>query len=88
MAADIDLGDDDGFINLTIGDVTVTLDVWEINDKLYALHQSAKDKGDDAYGDALLGFIQGLGYPPCSRRIAQRFVEAIGARVKELAGNP
>jgi hypothetical protein len=88
MASDIDLGDDDGFANVTIQDVTLTLDVFQVNDRIADYHRASKDKPNDAYGAGLIGLIESLGYPRCSARLAQRFVEAISARVKELAGNP
>jgi hypothetical protein len=86
--ADIDLGEDDGFRNITIGNTTLSIDVFDANNKIVALYAAFKDKPDDAYGAELAKVIASLGYPPVSQRMGQLFVEAIWKCMDEIKKKP
>lgn len=87
MAADeIDLGEDDGLVTITMMGATVQLDLWKTNNVLAACHAANKDRDAVAYNDALAKAVEGLGYPPLSHRMAQRFARTIQDRVEALAG--
>lgn len=86
MAEPIDLGDDDGTVSITLGGVTLEVDLWQVSAKIAGFHKANKDKSDEEYNGGLARLVEALGFGPVSHRMGQRFVEAVNARVKQLAG--
>jgi hypothetical protein len=85
---DIDLGDDDGFLRLTIAGVEQQLDLWQVHARIAAYHQQHKTAPDETYHEGLVGLIEDLGYPRVSHRLAQRFVQTILAAVTDQKKTP
>src|SRR5437763_37947 len=79
--------DDDGFLDLTIGGVTQRIDVYQSQNRLFEISKSNADKPAEDFHKAVVALLEELGFPPPSHRLADRFVEAIAARVDELKKN-
>lgn len=79
MAAEADLGDlDDGMVGVTILGTKLMLDLWDVNNRLVAIHE--KHKGTPgAYLPDVAAFVQSLGFPAVSQRLAERFAAQIWA---------
>lgn len=80
----VDLGDDDGYVTFRIGGVEVKLDVWEVNNKVFAFHQQNSSKDENEYADGLVSLMESLGFPRGSHRLAHRFVQAIQQQVESI----
>ena len=59
----IDLGDDDGFISVTIGGVTQSLDLYAVVNRLVDINQEREDAKQTAY----VALISELGFPSASK---------------------
>lgn len=77
----LDLGEDDGYLAVRMGDAEVRLDAWQAHARLVAYHEAHKQDSDEAYHAGLVELIEGLGLPRVSHRLAQRFVRGILAWV-------
>jgi len=85
--------DDDGMITVEIGEATAQLDLWEVNDKLYDITHAANLTGtngemapgaSDQMFEKILDLMESKGLPRGSHRLANKFLDAIFAAVKEL----
>lgn len=87
MAAEIDLGDEDGFVSFTFGGASVRLDLFDANDKI---RDALRGKEGAAQGAALVALMVSLGFPEPSRLVALRFsnavVEGVRNAKKEVSG--
>ena len=83
MAA-IDLGDDNGFAEITMAGVTQRLDVWEVDSKRGKLAEEFVGKPAHEFHAAAVDFVVGLGYPTVSHRMASNFLETIWNLAKSL----
>jgi len=84
---DIDLGEEDGFVNVTFGGTTLRLDVFDTSDRFNACF-AKEGASDEETGKALIAVVKELGYPEPSRRIAVAFCNAITAQVKAIKKKP
>lgn len=82
--ASLDLGEDDGYYTIKIGDAEATVDVWQTRSRLAELVKKHKDGTDEQFFAAILDVMREAGFPPASHRLAQKFADAIFARAKEL----
>lgn len=83
MDENINLGDDIGYVSMTIDGITQRLDVWECYARLmdfYAQHATSYE----GYLTAVAEFLSKKGYGELSLRAADKFAEAIFARVVAL----
>jgi hypothetical protein len=80
----LDLGADDGLLDVTIGDVTQRIDAYEAQNKLCEMTKDLRDKPAHEYHAAVVAILQGLGFAAVSHRAADRFVVALSAHVEEL----
>jgi hypothetical protein len=80
----LDLGADDGLLDVTIGGVTQRIDAYETHDKLYEIAKEFQDKPSHEYHAAIVELLKAFGFPPCSHRAADRFTVAIIAHIGEL----
>lgn len=85
--------DDDGFAAVTIGAVTQDLDLYRVYNRLIALDAESRQKfpgeegearATDAYLNAVCEMLAEFGYGVVSHRLADKFDDAIFARVAEL----
>lgn len=81
IVEDVDLGDDDGYVNLKLGDVMNRLDVWDVNNQILDYHARNKGKPDREYNAGLVDLVKSLGYPQVSHKLAFKFVD----KLQELA---
>jgi hypothetical protein len=85
MADDIDLNEDDGWVNVkTEGGGSVRLDLFRTHSAICDYHAKNKGRPDEEYADGLVQMMMSLGLPQCSHRLATRFVEMVGARVEAV----
>jgi hypothetical protein len=84
MESDIDLGEDDGLINLSASGVTVQADLWRLRARLADNHRKNRDAGDEAYLDGVVKIMEDVGLPRVSQRMAQKFAERIYQRADQL----
>lgn len=84
----IDLGEDDGYVEVTVAGAKVTLDLWETNSKIFDYHQQAKDRPDADYSRGLAELLVEMGLPRVSFRAAERFVREINKAVAEKKEPP
>lgn len=89
--SDIDLGDDDGFVTITMGGDSVSLDLFLAQSRLMDHHARNEKKSNEEYITGLVQIVQDLGFPRPSHRLAIRFMEAIYAACaeqKKSTGSP
>ena len=84
----IDLGEDDGYVVVKAAGAEVTLDLWEVNDRLYDYYGKNKDRPDADYNAGLVVLMTTLGLPKVSYRMAAKFADAIREAVAEKKGKP
>jgi hypothetical protein len=83
--AGVDLGEDDGFLDVTVGKDEVAVDVWLARSRLSELVKKHKGSADEVFFAAVIEFMKELGFSGnVSHRIADRFAEAVFKRAKEL----
>lgn len=89
MADDIDLGEDDGWVKVRgEGNSEVRLDLFRTHNQLVDYHAKNKSKTEEDYASGLIDLMIGLGLPPCSHRMAIRFVTSIRERVDDIKKKP
>lgn len=82
--ATIDLGDDDGFVDVTIEGAKNRLDVYAVQNKIHALAQANLDN-DPAFQHSVAEYLAEIGFPSgLSNRAASRFIAFIADAMKEL----
>ncbi len=79
----IDLGEEIGYVNVTIAGKSAKIDIYNCYLLLVELYQRHEGDGR-AYMAAVAEYLLGLGYPPVSDYAAQRFEQAIFKRMEEL----
>lgn len=77
----INLGDDDGFVEITINGSVVCVDLYKVQTAIAEVYQKNKDSG---YGEALAAYVESLGYGTVSQRVAVRFAHAVFEQVEQL----
>jgi len=73
-------------IDMLLRGVSLEIDVYGAASELASLYEASKGQGEPAQAEALARAVAKLGFPQPSQLMAARFVEALAARVKELAG--
>jgi hypothetical protein len=84
----IDLGEDDGLIDVTVSGISVRIDVWKARARLAENHNKHKGAGDEIYLDGVIEVMASFDLPRVSHRLAQKFAEAIYARAEQLKKTP
>jgi hypothetical protein len=87
MSQEIELGDDDGVIDVTIGKTTVTLDLWKTDAELYDFFERVKGLPVSQQNEQLAELIAGYGLPRPSHKMALKFAREIGAAVSGAKKN-
>lgn len=82
--SDIDLGDDDGYVVVSMAGADVRLDLYEVFGRLRDHQEECRGKGEEEYLSSLADLVCGLGFPAVSRRMAVRFKEEIVAAVEAV----
>lgn len=83
MADSIDLGEDAGVAQVTIGPVTLGVDVWQTYQRIAGAISSEPEE----FNRRVVAVLAGLGFGEVSGFTADRFAGAIIDRVKELKKN-
>lgn len=85
---ELDIGDEDGYVFVKIGNTTQTVDVVEVWDRYCDILEKHGKEPD--FASKLPPFLETLGFPLCSQRVAIRFInrlsEVIAALKKADAG--
>lgn len=76
--------DDDGYADLKLGDCTVTIDLYEVHNRLLELRREFDDKPAPDFHAAAAAYLQALGLPALSHRAACKVIDAVGDRVEAL----
>lgn len=81
----IDL-EDDGFIDLRIGNVSRTLDLYKVNNDLVDMARSVEggEPEDVPFIEKVINYIENLGFFRVSQRVATLFITKIYATVDDL----
>lgn len=82
MSDPIDVGEDDGFIDVTIGTVRQTLDLYSLNNALFEAQERAENGTER--GKAFVAVLKSHGFPDVSTRYAFRFADAVFERMAAL----
>ena len=83
MAA-FDVGDDDGWADITVAGVTLRVDLYRADSKRSEIAASCNGKPDYTFYDAVIAWMQELGYPQVSQATAAKFAKAIMEASKAL----
>lgn len=82
----LDLGDDDGFLEIRVGEAGVRFDLYEASNRCLAAVEAHPEDGE-AQLTAILAYMGERGLPAgLSLRAAQRFSKAVSDRVEALRG--
>lgn len=88
----IKLDVEDGSLDVTIGDVTLSVDLYKVNNDLYEIGRAHLNRPVNDYQAAVAGYIASLGFPAVPHKTADDFVVAVTERVADLkkatAGGP
>mgnify|MGYP001595295017 CR=1 FL=1 len=76
--------EEDGFVDVEFGGATVTLDLFDVNNRLFELEQQNKGKPQSEFNAAIVDLMAGLGLPRCSHRVAVRFHDSIAEEMLSL----
>ncbi len=82
--AEILLDETLGYVDVTVGETTVTLDAFETNDRLADLNKEHQGKPHTEYAAAVQDLIVSLGLPRVSVYTAGQFVRRIVAVCEEV----
>lgn len=74
--------EEDGRIEVSYGGVTLAVDLYQANNHIVDVWKSQPDAV--ARHNAVAEYLEGLGFPRPSHRVADRFAGAIFARVQDL----
>jgi hypothetical protein len=77
--------DDDGFVQVRIGDAEQRLDLYDVYNHLQEVKRRTDGKPGYEFHAAVCGYLKGLGYPECSHRLADRFAVEIAEAVGRLS---
>lgn len=81
----VDLGaTDEGMIEFTMLGVTQRLDIFDVHNRMISLRESMSTESADKANDAIAVFIEGLGFPKPSHRLALQFEAAKDKLVLEF----
>lgn len=83
MAA-FDVGEDDGWADITVAGVTVRIDLYKADSRRAQIAAGCEGKPDHEFYDAAVAWMVELGYPTVSHATAARFVKAIVVASKDL----
>lgn len=75
---------DVGFIEVVINNEMKRLDLWEVNNRLFAIGHEHRGKAATEYHAAVAEYIKQLGFPECSHWLADQFVLKITGAVNAL----
>jgi hypothetical protein len=82
--ADIDLGNEDGYVTVAFEGATARLDLFDTHDKICAA-MKGREAADAV--PAIASLMKSLGLPEPSRRVAVRFANAVMEAVAGLKKN-
>lgn len=70
---------DDGFIDVTIGETTVNVDLYEVNNRIQTIQQESADgeATSESLNNKIAAYVMSLGFPRVSHRAAVKFNNAI-----------
>lgn len=81
----IDLGEDAGFVRITMNGVSLDVDVFEVSGRIAEFHKKNSGLPDVDYNKKIIeDVIVPLGYPPCSHALAIRFCASVRKAVADL----
>lgn len=83
MAA-FDVGDDDGWADITVAGVTLRVDLYRADSRRAQIAAGCDGKPDHEFYDAVIAWMVELGYPTVSQATASRFAKAIIESSKAL----
>jgi hypothetical protein len=69
----LDLGHDDGYLDVTIGNDTVKVDLFLVGNRVLELQQRDRDKPMAEQHQAIVDLMKELRLPAVSHRVADRF---------------
>jgi len=82
----IDLGHDDGFVNVQLNGTTIRLDVFDVHNRIAVLSQEHDGQPIQTFHQAVVALMQELGFPQVSHCLADRFVVSLRKRAEALQG--
>lgn len=80
----IDLGKDDGFVDVEVNGAKVRLDVFEAHNRIATLSQAHDGKPVQEFHAAVVSLMQEFGLPHVSHSTADRFVVRMRERAEQL----
>lgn len=78
--------EDDGFIEVQLGDVSKTLDLYEVNNHIVDLYRpvEGEEPGESSPTIRVIDYLVSLGFPKVSQRSATLFINSIFNTVDDL----
>lgn len=83
MSAKLDLPDDFGWVEVTVGNITQRLDLYAVRNRIVELTMQLSAKPSEL-NQAIVDHIQSLGFPQVSFYVAEKFVLGIKDLLDEL----
>jgi len=75
---------DDGFLEVQIGEVSVVLDVYEVNSRICEINKKHEGRPAHENNEAVVVLMESLGLPRCSQQVAIAFAASVSDAVEGI----